>query len=310
MINPELTGILILLIGAALDSIIGDPHSMPHPVRFFGYLIHKSDNTLNNGRSRRTKGIIMALSLIIFVWLFFHLVNKILISETILFIAFNSICFSFCISNRSLIKEGQKTESFLAKGDIEGAKKQLSTIVGRDTDNLNPGRIRMAILETISENLSDGVVAPLFYFTLGGIPLMMAYKMVNTLDSMVGYKNEKYSDFGWFSAKFDDLANYIPARLTALLIYLVTFKTSVLKFVLKYGRCHSSPNSGYPESAMAGVLDCRLGGPNYYGLKLVTKPYIGMNNRPLTHVDICKGTRINSLVFIISLAIITIIKLI
>jgi adenosylcobinamide-phosphate synthase len=184
-------------------------------------------------------------------------------------------------------------EKVLSNEGLEAGRKRLSWIVGRDTSQLNTTQIRTAVLETLAENLSDGVVAPLFYYAIGGLPLMFAYKMVNTLDSMIGYKSERYRQFGCFAARTDDVFNFIPARVTALLMLLVTFRWNVLPFVLKYGPKHASPNSGYPESAMAGILKCRFGGPNVYHGVLVEKPFIGTNQREITAKDIRRACAVN-----------------
>jgi adenosylcobinamide-phosphate synthase len=145
----------------------------------------------------------------------------------------------------------------------------------------------------MSENLSDGVVAPLFWYTIGGIPLMFAYKMVNTLDSMIGYKSERYRLFGRFAARLDDIANYVPARLTALLMAIGSFSFRGWQFAVRYGRQHSSPNAGWPEATLVGILDCRFGGPNQYQGQWVNKPYIGMNNREITNSDFVKTKAVN-----------------
>ena len=169
----------------------------------------------------------------------------------------------------------------------------MARIVGRDTSELSALEIRTAALETLAENLSDGVIAPLFWLAIGGVPAMLTYKMVNTLDSMIGYKTEKHKKFGCFAARFDDVANFIPARLTALLMVISSGRLSLLKFVAKYGSCHASPNSGYPEAALAGILNCRFGGPHYYFGQLFPKPYIGTNDRTLTTDDMKIAVRIN-----------------
>jgi len=153
--------------------------------------------------------------------------------------------------------------------------------------------VRTAALETLAENLSDGVIAPLFWYAVLGVPGMMAYKMVNTLDSMIGYRNERYRQFGCIAARIDDVANYIPARLTALLMILVSGRFSLLRFVGKYGSRHASPNSGYPEAALAGILNCRFGGPHYYFGEEVWKPFIGNNERALTTEDMKKAVCVN-----------------
>ena len=169
--------------------------------------------------------------------------------------------------------------------------------MGRDTSELSAQEVRTAALETLAENLSDGVIAPLFWFAILGVPGMLAYKMVNTLDSMIGYRTERYKDFGCWAAHIDDIANYIPARLTALLMILpyviINCQLSIFNFVRKYGRSHASPNSGYPEAALAGILNCRFGGPHYYFGELFDKPYIGENDRPLTTADMRIAIRVN-----------------
>ena len=169
----------------------------------------------------------------------------------------------------------------------------MARLVGRDTSELSAQEVRTAALETLAENLSDGVIAPLFWLALLGTPGMLAYKMVNTLDSMIGYRTERYKDFGCWAARIDDVANYIPARLTALLMVMASGRISLLWFVHHYGRNHASPNSGYPEAALAGILDCRFGGPHRYFGQLFDKPYIGDNDRPLTTADMKIAIRIN-----------------
>ena len=175
---------------------------------------------------------------------------------------------------------------------LSEGRRQVARIVGRDTSALSAQEVRTAALETLAENLSDGVIAPLFWFALLGTPGMLAYKMVNTLDSMIGYRTERYRRFGTVAARLDDVANYVPARLTALLMLLPLHPT-LLKFVVKHGPRHASPNSGYPEAALAGILDCRFGGPHYYFGELVDKPYIGEHDRPLTTADMKTAIRVN-----------------
>lgn len=287
----------VLVIGIILDSLIGDPYGMPHPIRLFGRMIASMERWLNHGPHRRLKGILTASSLTLIVWTFFYLAGVLLRDYPYVHLAFDGIFFFFGISGRTLITEAIKVERLVQKGDIPAARQQLSMIVGRETTRLTPRQIRIAVLETLAENLSDGVIAPLFFYMLGGVPLMMAYKMINTMDSMIGYKNERYRDFGWFAARIlDDAANYIPARLTALLIALTSGSRRSFRFIRLYARHHASPNSGYPESALAGVLDCRFGGPNYYHGTLVHKPYIGTNDREIRHDDLTRTYRINVMV--------------
>jgi adenosylcobinamide-phosphate synthase len=172
---------------------------------------------------------------------------------------------SMTLATRSLYDESKVVLNALNRGNMEEARKNLSMIVGRDTEDLDEKEIYRAVIETISENLSDGIIAPMFYLALGGVPLAMAYKAINTLDSMVGYKNERYADIGWFSAKMDDIWNWIPARLTGLIIVAVSFILRLnwrdsWKIMRRDGRNHPSPNSGISEAAAAGALNIQLGG--------------------------------------------------
>ncbi|MGL5786952.1 MAG: adenosylcobinamide-phosphate synthase CbiB [Bacteroidales bacterium] len=291
--NIDLYQAAPVLIGSMLDSFVGDPYTLPHPVRLFGRMIAFFDRIWNRGNYRKLKGSLMTLLLVAVTALFFFVLMKITRDYQWLHILLVSVFFFYGLSNRSLLDEAWKVEAKLLTDDTDGARQQLSWIVGRDTNQLSGSQIRIATLETLSENLSDGVVAPLFYFAIGGIPAMMAYKMINTLDSMVGYKNDRYREFGFASAKLDDLANFIPARLTALLMVIVSGKLRALRFIRRYGSAHASPNSGYPESALAGILDCKMGGPNSYHGKIVEKPYIGENARVVTHGDFCTACTIN-----------------
>lgn len=297
-----------LLGGLLLDALIGDPHRLPHPIRLFGNMISWCDRQFNRGNHRKRKGIVVALGLVSLVFLFLFGLERILSSYPVVLLVVNTILFFYAISNRSLISEAMKVEKLVVKDDIPAARKQLSWIVGRDTSRLTAKQIRTATLETLAENLSDGVIAPLFFYALGGIPLMMAYKMINTMDSMIGYKNDKYRNFGWFAARIlDDGANYLPARMTALLMVLLPPSGRGFRFINQYARYHASPNSGYPESALAGILDCRFGGPNIYHGKLVEKPYIGENDRELTHTDVRHACFINIRVTLIMTLIIILI---
>ena len=301
--NNHLLIIIPLITGFILDTIFGDPHRLPHPVRLFGRTISLFDREFNKGKYQKFKGIFSTVTLVSVTFLIFHLFESLLKDSNIAYLIFTSVFVFYGLANRSLITEALRVEKELLKNGLEPARKQLSMIVGRDTGNLTKNQIRTAILETLAENLSDGVIAPLSYYLLGGIPLMMTYKMINTLDSMIGYKNEKYKLFGFFAAKTDDLFNFIPARITALLMVLITLNKQGVKFIFRYGHKHSSPNAGYPEAALAGILNCRLGGPNIYHGKLLEKPYLGDNSREIHHLDIRKACVINYLtaaVFLIS----------
>lgn len=289
-----------LLIGWFLDLLIGDPAWLPHPVVGFGKMIAFGERHLNKGSYRKLKGALMAIIYIIGIFVaawFLH--TQLSIMHYALSIVFDAVVIFFCLAGTTLIREVRQVFLALDRSLDEG-RKQVARIVGRDTSELSAQEVRTAALETLSENLSDGVIAPLFWFAILGVPGMLAYKMVNTLDSMIGYKTDRYRDFGCWAAHIDDIANYIPARLTALLMILFPPKLggikgglNRLKFVRKYGRNHASPNSGYPEAALAGILNCRFGGPHYYFGQLFDKPYIGTNDRPLTTEDMKKAVRIN-----------------
>ncbi len=286
------TVIIPLIIGYLLDLILGDPRWLPHPIRFFGNSIVFGEKKLNTTPYTFSKGMILTLILLSATVVFFYYAQKISALHIISYYLFTSITVFYAIANKSLIDEGKAVFEALQEGLVQG-RKRLSWIVGRETDQLHEQEIKTAVFETLSENLSDGVIAPLFYYALFGISGAMGYKMINTLDSMIGYKNERYIHFGKFAAKLDDVVNYIPARITAFLMLLVTGQLHKIPFVLQYGKQHSSPNAGYPEAALAAILDCKFGGPNYYHGKLVDKPFIGHNDRMLKDDEIKTVARIN-----------------
>lgn len=292
-----MTDILIsvspLLIGWLLDLALGDPSWLPHTVVGFGRMISWCEHRWNNGNHRKWKGGMVAIGLIALVFFVtFALVHYLSALWVVAGICLKSVLIFFCLAGTTLMREVK--EVFRATDrSLEEGRRQVARIVGRDTSELSAQEIRTAALETLAENLSDGVIAPLFWLAIGGVPGMMAYKMVNTLDSMIGYRTERFRDFGCVAAHIDDIANYVPARLTALLMVLVSGRLSLLGFVARYGRCHASPNSGYPEAALAGILDCRFGGPHYYFGELFDKPYIGENDRELTTEDMRKAIGIN-----------------
>ena len=285
--------ILPLLLGWLLDFVFGDPSRLPHPVVWFGKMIAWGEHRLNHGAHRMAKGAVMAVFLILLVFCVVWGLKR-LVPDMVLWLVLDTIIIFYCLAGTTLIREVR--EVFLALDrSLEEGRQQVARIVGRDTSQLSAQEVRTAALETLAENLSDGVIAPLFWFALLGTPGMLAYKMVNTLDSMIGYRTERYKDFGCWAARIDDVANYIPARLTALLMVIASGRLSLLKFVWKNGRRHASPNSGYPEAALAGILNCRFGGPHYYFGELFDKPYIGENDRELTTADMRTAVRINRL---------------
>lgn len=292
----DITVINILLpfiLGYILDLLLGDPSYLPHPVVGFGKVISWGEKKLNRGGMKILKGAFFSLSLILLSFIFmFYLLKGFCAVHPYLSMAFSAIMIFYCLAGTTLIREVRQVFSALDIS-VEKGRRQIARIVGRDTSGLSPQQIRKAALETLSENLSDGVIAPMFWFMLLGVPGMFAYKMINTLDSMLGYKNEQYKEFGCWSARIDDVANYIPARLTAFLMIASTGRFGLLSFVGKYGRQHASPNSGYPEAALAGILDCRFGGPNVYFGEVVDKPYIGYNERILTVEDMRIAVHVN-----------------
>ena len=283
--------LLPLLAGWLLDLIFGDPARLPHPVVWFGKWISWGEHRLNHGSHRKVKGAVLAMSLVTLVFMMWW-GFKSLMQGTIAWLVLDTIAVFYCLAGTTLIREVREVFMALDRS-LEEGRRQVARIVGRDTSELTAQEVRTAALETLAENLSDGVIAPLFWFALLGTPGMLAYKMVNTLDSMIGYRTERYKDFGCWAARIDDVANYIPARLTALLMVIATGRLSLLRFVWRNGCKHASPNSGYPEAALAGALNCRFGGPHYYFGELFDKPYIGENDRLLTTADMRAAVRIN-----------------
>ncbi len=290
--------LVALLAGWGLDFCLGDPSRLPHPIVGFGKAIAVCEHRFNRGGQRKLKGALVAVGLVAVVFALALLLNVILFRlHPVVFIVWNALTVFYCLAGTTLIREVRAV--FLALDrSLEEGRRQVARIVGRDTSGLSAQEVRTAALETLAENLSDGVVAPLFWFALLGAPGMWMYKMINTLDSMIGYRTERYRDFGCTAAHIDDVANYLPARLTALLMLCAPVgrkgsAPSLFSFVRKNGRNHASPNSGYPEAALAGILNCRFGGPHYYFGELFEKPYIGENERPLTTADMLTAVRVN-----------------
>lgn len=302
-----------LILGWTLDLIFGDPARLPHPIVAFGKWIAMLERRLNKGSRRRTKGAAVAVVSIAMTFGIIKLLELILSPQpsfnpqlvaalhSSLFIFHSSLIF-FCLAGTTLRREVRMVFAALYRSLDEG-RRQVSHIVGRDTSALSAQEVRTAALETLAENLSDGVVAPLFWLCLLGVPGMMAYKMVNTLDSMIGYRNERYKDFGCWAAHIDDIANWLPARITAFAIVIAGWGYSLLKrqrtslakmikFVTSNGPRHASPNSGWPEAALAATLDCRFGGPHLYFGTLVEKPFIGSNPRALSTSDMTVSLRV------------------
>jgi adenosylcobinamide-phosphate synthase len=269
---------------------------MPHPIVAYGRAIDWGERRLNRGSpaARFVLGALLALALVAAAGLFWtgalSLAAKL---HPFAAVALESLGVFAALANRTLIDEGRAVFRALEADGLPAARRQLSRIVGRDTARLDAQQIRTAVLETLSENLSDGVVSPLFWYAAGGLPAMMAYKMVSTLDSMIGHRDARHEYFGKTAARLDDLANFIPARLTAFLIAALAASPRAFRYIARYGRAHASPNAGYPEAALAGVLGARFGGPHTYGGELVDKPFIGEAARPLDAADFTRSARLN-----------------
>ena len=273
-----------LLAGWALDMLLGDPAWLPHPVVGVGRWIGFWEHRLNRGAHRRLKGALLVLSTLALLYVLAWLLPR----WTAPLLVF------FCLAGCTLRREVTMVFDALDRS-LDDGRRQVARIVGRDTASLTDAEVRTAALETLAENLSDGVVAPLFWYALLGVPGMVVYKAVNTFDSMIGYRTERYRAFGCWAARIDDATNYIPARLTALLMLCVGWRRGRrfgLCFLLRYGPQHASPNSGWPEAALASLLDCRFGGTHDYFGQPVAKPYIGDNPRPLHRRDLRVSLRV------------------
>jgi adenosylcobinamide-phosphate synthase len=273
---------LILPAAFALDLLLGDSPSFPHPVRWMGNAITTLEPRFRKiSTNQFLCGTLFAILLISGTWALTYGVVQTAVRINPWFgWGIETIVIYFCISARSLEDAALEIYGCLMQKDVDLARRRVALIVGRDVARYDEEGIARAVVETVAENLVDGVTAPLIFAAIGGAPLAMAYKMTNTLDSMIGYKNETYFQFGKCAARIDDVLNYIPARLTVPIISLASQMLSgqgmrSLRTAVREGAQHSSPNAGYPEAAFAGALALKLNGPNYYHGKLVSKPYIG-----------------------------------
>ena len=289
---------IALLLGWLLDLAIGDPVRLPHPIVWFGKWVAFWEKRLNKGRVRKAKGALLAMGSIC---LTFGITYMLLAIDFPFYIhtLLQALLIFYGLAGHTLRHEVSMVFQALDHS-IEEGRRQVSRIVGRDTESLSDNEVRTAALETLAENLSDGVVAPLFWLCMLGVPGMLTYKMVNTLDSMIGYHHPRYKEFGCWAARIDDIANYVPARLTAFMMLCVGWVCSkiavswaprcpsfeqLVRFTITFGPQHASPNSGWPEAALAALLNCRFGGPHTYFNKIFHKPYIGTNPRSLTASD-------------------------
>jgi adenosylcobinamide-phosphate synthase len=283
--------LLLFTLAYALDWLIGDPEWAPHPVRWMGRLIQAGENFLRISIRRPLAEFIGGLSLSLLVVGLFGLGSWILLewlggwNKTLAFVVALYLAVT-TLATRSLLDEARVVRRLLLNSDLPGSRRQVARIVGRDTQAMDEPEVTRAVIETLAESASDGVVAPMFYLVIGGAPAALAYKAVNTLDSMIGHRDGRYEYFGKFAARLDDAANFIPARLTALLFVLAAWSLRLdwrgaWRVLWRDGAKHKSPNAGRPEAAMAGALSAQLGGTNYYDGEPHHGPRLGDSKRPL-----------------------------
>ena len=309
--------VIKIWIAYVLDLIFGDPQNIIHPVQVIGKMISSGEKYLLGKRhesDRKYKffaGMILNITVISVTYAVTYLIYK--SSENSIIFTVAEIYLMYTIfSINSLAREGNRVYNILKEGNIERARKDLSYLVSRDTGTMDEKMIIRSTMETISENTVDGIVAPMLYMFLGGLPLSITYKAINTFDSMVGYKNEKYMDFGKFSAKLDDVANFIPARITGILIVIASmilgydYKNS-LKIFIRDRKNHSSPNSGHAEAGVAGALGVQFGGRVSYFGKEVDKPVIGDKIKDFELEDIKKNIKIMYAASFLSLVVFSVI---
>lgn len=307
--------LLSIYTGYALDLIIGDPYSFPHPVRYIGKLISIVEKQIrkitSSDKGLKIAGFFLWFIVVGVTFGITTLVLQLFKFNKVAYFIVNTILIYTTLATKCLKDESVKIYKVLKTGDLEKSRIQLSYIVGRDTTNLNEKEIVRATVETVAENTVDGIIAPLFYGFIGGAPLAMAYKAVNTLDSTVGYKNDKYYYLGFASAKIDDIANYIPARLGVVLLSLGSLFAgfnfrNALKIGIRDRKNHKSPNCAFSEGAVAGALGIQLGGTNVYFGKEVYKPTIGDKTREIEIEDIVRTNKIMYSSSIISIIIFTV----
>lgn len=303
VIGYSFTNILIMILGYIMDLVFGDPYWFPHPVRFIGKLISKTEKFIRkhakSEASLKYWGILMWLVPVVTTAVVTALIVKIASFNKYVEIFVSAFIIYTTLSTKCLKDEATKIYNVLETGDIKKSRVQLSYIVGRDTINLSQSEIIRATVETVAENTVDGTISPMFYGFLFGPVGAMTYKAINTLDSMVGYKNDKYLNLGCVSAKLDDVANFIPARLTAIFMPLGAFlcgmnRTNSFKIAIRDRKNHKSPNCAFAEGAAAGAIGVQLGGTNIYFGKEVYKPTIGDKKRELENYDI---VRMNKLMY-------------
>nr|WP_302646303.1 adenosylcobinamide-phosphate synthase CbiB [uncultured Clostridium sp.] len=312
--------LVALVMGYILDLIFGDPYWMPHPVRFIGNLISILEKVIRRFMPKTKRGeyiggiilTVMVVSISMVIPLVIILMAKSI--NTYLALTVETFMCYQILATKSLKVESMKVYDELAKNDLPSARKAVSMIVGRDTKDLTFSGVAKAAVETVAENTSDGIIAPMIFIAIGGAPMGFFYKAINTMDSMVGYKNEKYMNFGRFAAKLDDVVNYLPARISAYQMILSSFflrydYKNAFKIYKRDRYNHASPNSAQTESVCAGALDVQLAGNAYYFGKLYEKPTIGDDIREINYDDIKKANRLLYCTSFISIVIISVIKI-
>ncbi len=310
-----------VVLGFLLDLALGDPHWLPHPVRLIGWLIARLEQLVRAALPKTPRGELLGGVLLTAVvvglsggvsWWVLH-ITAVYLGSLPAYLLEAVMCYQL-IAVKSLKTESMKVCRELQKGDLASARIAVSMIVGRDTEKLSPAGVAKAAVETVAENASDGVAAPLFYLLIGGAPLGFCYKAVNTLDSMIGYRNERYLSFGKFTAKLDDAANFIPARLCALLMIAAAFFTGLdglgaFRIWKRDRKNHKSPNSAQTEAACAGALGVQLAGNAFYGGVLFEKPTIGDALRMAVPNDIRLANRLMVVTSLLALTFFSLLKL-
>src|SRR5262245_36893531 len=309
----------LFALAYALDCLVGDPEWAPHPVRWIGRVIEYGESCLRrfvrSSRSEFTGGLLLSLAVVGFFglgsWRLLGWLGE--WNRTLGFILTLYLA-ATTLATRSLLEEAFAVRRLLANGNLLAARQQVARIVGRDTHSLDEPEITRAVIETLAESACDGIVAPMFYLAIGGAPAALAYKAINTLDSMIGHRDERYEYFGKFAARLDDAVNFIPARLTALLFVLAAWGLRLdwrgaWRVLFRDGRNHKSPNAGRPEAVMAGALDVRLGGENFYDGERHCGSYLGDANRPLDDRALSNALRLTICVSLLMFMICLIIQM-
>jgi adenosylcobinamide-phosphate synthase len=296
---------LLLPAAYALDQLAGDPEWFPHPVRLIGFAVSRGETWLRRPNQSNTYELVAGTALTLAIvgstyWLTACIIRKADRYSRSFGIATEVILGWTCLATRNLEDEAHSVIDALVSGDLSRARQRVARIVGRDTDRLDTQEVSRAVIETVAESASDGIVSPLFYMALGRVPLAMAYKAVNTMDSMIGHADKRYFYFGKAAARLDDAANYLPSRLTALTIVAASrfvsnsYSKAAWRAWRRDGSRHKSPNAGQPESAVAGALQVALGGPNTYAGELITAPQMGAEFPSATPAKAAQAIRLVS----------------